>query len=394
MIKIENNPKLGFYTVGQKKFFSKPEALVEATKTNQFPEWNFSNEIFGAQTWSIEPNVSIQELYRMRAQQLRDRYDYIRLEFSGGSDSTTVLYSFVNNNIHIDEVVFRYPKTGEKNVNDDPFNYKCENTLSEAKYAAFPILNWLTTASPRTKITLHDYSKDMLNSSYDESWVYRSKDYFQPGHSFKHSKIGHHDHKLQADSGRSICILYGVDKPKICIKDSKWYVYFIDIIANHSVTDAGEYSNLTTEYFYWSPDLPEMLVKQAHVLRRWFDLPENRMLQYVCRWPNYSYTHRNAYESILKPLIYPDYDPATFQTNKATNSFYNEMDFWFYHNFKETQQFKIWRAGLSHLIDSIDPKYFNYEMKQPVGFVGFLSQFYYIGDASYTDTSINSHFKF
>jgi hypothetical protein len=70
------------------------------------------------------------------------------------------------------------------------------------------------------------------------------------------------------------------------------------------------------------------------------------------------------------------------------------MDFWFYQNFKETQQFKIWRAGLSHLIDSIDPKYFNYEMKQPVGFVGFLSQFYYIGDASYTDTNINSHFKF
>lgn len=394
MINIEQNEKLGFYTVGSQRFYSKPMALVEATKTNQFPQWNFNNETFGAQRWTDEPNIDIRELYRIRAKQLREKYDYIRLEFSGGSDSTTVLYSFVNNGIHIDEVVFRYPKTGDKDVNDDPFNYKCENTLSEAKYAAFPVLNWLTTAAPKTKITVHDYSEDMLNKSYDESWVLNSKDYFQPGHVFKHSKIGYSEHQHQADSGRSICILYGVDKPKICIKDKKWYVYFLDVIANHSVTDAGNYSNLVTEYFFWSPELPELLIKQAHVLRRWFDLPQNQMLQYVCRWPNYSYTHRNAYEAILKPLIYPDYDPTTFQTSKATNSFYNEMDFWFYKNFNHTQQFKIWQAGLKHLVNIIDPKYFNYEMNQPVGFVGFISPFYYIGDASYVDSGANTHFKF
>jgi hypothetical protein len=368
--------------------------LVEATKTNQFPEWNFNNEVFAGQDWTSESAIDIRQLYRLRAKQLREKYDYIRLEFSGGSDSTTVLYSFVNNGIHIDEVVFRYPKTGEKDVNDDPFNYKAENTLSEARYAAYPVLDWLKTAAPATKITIHDYSEDMLNTTYDESWVYRSKDYFQPGHTFKHSKIGYAEHRVQADSGKSICVLYGIDKPKICIKDKKWYAYFIDIIANHSVTDAGEYSNLVTEYFYWSPELPELLIKQAQILRRWFELPANQMLQYVCRWPNYSYTHRNAYESILKPLIYPDYDPTTFQTSKATTSFYNEMDFWFYKNFKETQQFKIWRAGLDHLINSIDPKYFNYEMNQPVGFVGFLSPFYYLGEASFVDTGKNIHNKF
>ena len=103
MIKIEQNPKLGYYTVGQEKFYSKPMALTKATETNQFPEWNFSNETFGAQNWLIEPNINILDLYRIRAQQLRDKYDYIRLEFSGGGDSTTALYSFINNGIHLDE---------------------------------------------------------------------------------------------------------------------------------------------------------------------------------------------------------------------------------------------------------------------------------------------------
>jgi len=394
MIQLEQNTKLGFYTVGQHRFYSKPLALIEATKTNQFPNWNFNDAIFGAADWLTESQCDLRELYRLRAQQLREKYDYIRLEFSGGGDSTTALYSFINNGIHIDEVVFRYPKTGEKNVNDDPFNCKPENTLSEAKYAAFPTLSWLETQSPKTKITIHDYSVDMLTSEYDESWVLRTKDYFQPGHAFKHASTGHIDHKRLADQGKSICILYGVDKPKLCIKDKKWYAYFIDIMANHSMGDFGDYTNMTNEYFFWTPDLPELFVKQCHLVKNWFMLPQNKHMQFVCRWPNYSYTHRTTYEHLIKPLIYPDYNQETFQTSKPTNSFYNEMDYWFYANFKETIQYSRWTAGLQHLVSTIDPKYFNYEMKQAVGFVGFLSPFYYIGEADFESSNINNFFKF
>ena len=394
MIKLETNPKLGYYTVGPKKFFSKPLALIEATETNQFPKWHFNSEVFGFFNTTTPTEIGLRELYRMRAQQLRDKYDYIRLEFSGGSDSTTALYSFVNNKIHIDEVVIKYPKTGDKNVEDDPFNSKPENTLSEFKYAALPVLNWLSTHAPRTKITVYDYSVDMLNGKYDESWVLNTKDYFQPGHAFKHNPIASKEHKELADTGKSICVLYGIDKPKVCIKNSKWYLYFIDVIANHSVGTVDQYTNITNEYFYWSPDLPELIVKQAHVIMNWFNLPQNHHLQYLCRWPNFSYTQRTAYEHIIKPLIYPDYDPTTFQTSKPTNSFYNEMDHWFYTNLKGTEQYKLWKAGLQHLIDKIDKKYFLYEMGEPVGFMGFLSPFCYLGEANFVDSGINVHFHF
>jgi len=394
MITLEQNPKLGFYTVGKEKFYSKPLALLKATETGHFPEWNFNNEVWGKLNWLVEPQLDIRTLYKMRAQQLREKYDYIRLEFSGGGDSTTVLYSFVNNGIHIDEVVFRYPKAGEKNVSDDPFNTKPENTLSEAKYAAHPVLNWLTTASPLTKITVHDYTENMLNARYDESWVLKTKDYFQPGHAFKHDPTGHIDHKRLADTGQSICILYGVDKPKLCIKDKKWYAYFIDIMANHSVGNFGDYTNFTNEYFFWSADLPELFLKQCHMVKDWFAIPQNKHMQYVCRWPNYSYTHRTTYEHLIKPLIYPDYNPETFQTSKPTNSFYNEMDYWFYTNFKDTAPYNVWKAGLEYLTTNIDLKFFNKEMGKPVGFVGFLSPFYYLGEADFQSTGINDFFQF
>lgn len=391
---LEQNPKLGFYTVGTEKFFSKPQALIAATETNQFPEWNFNNETFGLLNWEVEPALDIRTLYRMRAQQLRDKYDWIRVEASGGGDSTTAILSFLNNGIRLDEVVFRYPKTGEKDVHNDPFNTKCENTLSEWEFAAKPLLNWIATNHPGVKITVHDYSENMLNVNTDETWVLKSKDYFQPGHAFKHDNIGLVDHRRDAESGKKICVLYGIDKPKMCIRDSKWYVYFMDLQANHSNSVVYEYDNITNEYFYWSPDLPEIVHKQAHIIMKWFNLPQNQFLQYLARWPNHSIAHRTAYEAMVKPLIYPDYDPATFQVAKPTNSFYNEMDFWFYKNFQGTRAYEVWQAGLNLLVDTIDLKYFNTELGRPVGFVGFLSPFYYLGPAQYVNSGVNSFSKF
>jgi hypothetical protein len=391
---LERNDKLGFYQIGEQKFHNKVMALIEGTKTNQFPEWNFNKTLFDQYNWMVEPDVTIRELYRIRAQQLRDKYDYIRLEVSGGADSSTVAYSFINNKIHLDEVVFRYPKTGEKNVSDDPFNTKPENTLSEFKYAAKSLLDWIAVHSPRTKITMHDYSIDMLNSKHDESWVYTTKDYFQPGHPFKFTVDALDDHKRTLDRGQQICILYGIDKPKICIKAKKWYLYFMDIQANSANPVIGNYTNITNEYFYWTPDLPELICKQAHVIKNWFNLSTNQYLQHLVRWPNYSFAQRTTFEHIIKSLIYPDYDPTTFQTSKPTTSFYNEMDYWFYTNFQETHAYRVWQAGLQYLIAHIDTKYFNNELGRPVGLIGFISPFYYLGEATFGDTNINNHFKF
>ena len=202
MLNIEKNDKLGFYQLGSEKFHNKVLALIAGTQRDQFPEWNFNRTTFDSVNWLTEPETNLRELYRIRAQQIRDKYDYIRLEFSGGGDSVTAAYSFINNGIHLDEVVFRYPKTGEKNVADDPFNTKPENTLSEARYAALPILNWISVHSPRTLITIHDYSADMLKSRHDESWIFKTRDYFQPGHPFKHTVDAVDDHKRTLDQGQ------------------------------------------------------------------------------------------------------------------------------------------------------------------------------------------------
>ena len=380
MVKLENNPKLGFYTVGDQIFYSKLEALMSATKTNQFPHWNFNNDTFGALDWQVEPEVNIKEMYRLRAQQLRDRYDYIRLEFSGGADSSTILFSFLLNKIPLDEVVFRYPKSGDHNMDPDPHNSKAENFLSEYEYATKPALKWIADVSPGTKITIHDFSEDMIKAELDETWIFRAKDFLQPSHAFKHDNISHIDHRRLSETGKSICILYGIDKPKVCIKDGKWYTYFIDFQANHANSVVYEYTNLTNEYFYWTPDFPEIVHKQVHIVKNWFSAKQNQFLQHLVRWPNHAVAQRTAFEHIIRPMIYPDWDPTTFQVSKPSNNFYPEMDHWFYTNFKDSTAYMNWKAGLKLLENTIDDKYFNKEFNRPVGFIGFLSPFYCLGE--------------
>jgi len=389
----EQNPKLGYYQVGDQRFYVKPEAYIYATQTNQIPIWNFNNVEFAKFDWTNEPELDIRELYRIRAQQLRDRYDYIRLDCSGGSDSATVAFSFLLNNIHLDEIVFRYPKAGEKGVTDDPYNFSPTNTLSEWRYAAKPLLDWVKTNYPNTIVTIHDYSENMFKEDYmkDESWIFTTKDWFQPGHGIKHTQFGTAEHRQLVDSGKSVCSLHGIDKPKLFTIGNDWYVYFLDVQANHPSPIVNGYTNITNELFYWTPDMPEIVCKQSHMIKRWLDMPQNQHLKDKFTHP-YKVTvgNRTMVELLIKSIIYPDYDQHTWQTSKPTNSFYNEMDHWFYTNYADTSTYSVWQNGLKFLVDKIDPKYIRYRSEEPVGLSGNYSLFYYMGTSDTLSSTKNT----
>ena len=106
MISLEKNSKLGAYHVSTYSLpiYNKLQALELAQKTGGNIRWNFNDSAYGQINWQQEPAVNIDILYLMRARQLRDQYDHLVLNFSGGSDSTNILYAFLKNNIHIDEI--------------------------------------------------------------------------------------------------------------------------------------------------------------------------------------------------------------------------------------------------------------------------------------------------
>ena len=382
-INFETNKKLGYYLVNDQIYYNKYHALIEASKTNQQVRWFFNEDTFVKFPWHIEPEESLNELYRQRAQQIRDQYDYIRVEASGGADSTTVIFSFLLNNIHLDEVVFRYPKSGEKDVVGNANDISCENTLSEWEFAARSLLDWIATNYPATKITVHDYSDIIINNTEaDESWIFKTRHYLQPGHAYKHQITGHIDHKRLAEHGSSICVIYGIDKPKITIKDNKFFLYFIDGQANHCNSVIGEFTNVSNEFFYWSPDACKLLAKQAHLVKNWFENPVHYNMQYLLHWPNSNFAGRNIYEQVVKALVYPDYDLSTFQTIKPTNNIYNEMDYWFHHNFKGTKSYQVWESGIQYLVNNLAEEYIGYVHGNAANIIMFETPLYYFGESN------------
>jgi asparagine synthetase B (glutamine-hydrolysing) len=103
-VPAERQDKFGFYQVGDFRTYSKFEAIEQHTKTNKKLQWNFNDTIYRSYKWDQEPKESLSELYRQRAQQIREQYDYVVLWFSGGADSTNILNAFIDNNIKLDEV--------------------------------------------------------------------------------------------------------------------------------------------------------------------------------------------------------------------------------------------------------------------------------------------------
>ena len=143
-VNFEPNKKLGYYVVNNEIYYNKNQAMLAGSKqpgnvgglNNDPVRWMFNEDAFIKFPWHEEPTVPLNELYRIRAQQLRDRYDYIRLELSGGADSTTVAYAFLLNGIPLDEVVFRYPEKGSKDATNNPWDTQSRNHLSEWEFAA------------------------------------------------------------------------------------------------------------------------------------------------------------------------------------------------------------------------------------------------------------------
>jgi hypothetical protein len=104
----------GFYEINDIIVTNKIEALYLGSNLKKIPTWNFYNDSFKKFDWTKKPVRSIEQLYRARAQELRDKYDYISLSFSGGADSWNMLNVFLSNNIHIDEIYTRFALSGTR----------------------------------------------------------------------------------------------------------------------------------------------------------------------------------------------------------------------------------------------------------------------------------------
>lgn len=358
------NKDLGYYLCGGIEFSSKVDACIYAKVVGKPIEWIFHNDIFKNYSWDIEPEETLDQLYDKRARELREQYDYLILSYSGGSDTNNILESFIRQGLHIDEIVTNHISDATKSTTVlDPSVTNSWNFGAEHQLQAVPRLKYISEKLPKTKITVLDVSQVVLNSMNvfdDVDWVLHRNDHLSIGQLFRYNYFHFDSIKKQFDKNLKICIIVGLDKPKLVIRqDTTFWIYFPDSVVNITTINDfnSDYTNLKTELFYWSKDTLPMLAKQAHTVKRWLD-QNPKQQQY---WKSSTFaTVRTHQEKLLRPLLYSTWDNNWFQVDKSTSWFNTEFDTWFKNNQDMKREFQMWKRGIDYLEEQL-PEYIVYD---------------------------------
>ena len=362
---------LGTYTVNGKIFSDKIEAILEANKTLADINWSFHDEKLRKIKWYVEPELPLQTYYKLRAEQIRNEYDYVVIMFSGGADSRNIIQTFIKNNIKIDEVITSIPETGLNNYKINSQNINSENAASEWELSVYPVLKELSNFYPNIKITINDLFKNMLNYKSDE-WLYQSSDWIHPSTVARYKLENLKHLKDLAEQGKKIGVIYGTDKPFLVYENNGWLTSVISDLAVNVARSPfdNDYPNVDIVLFYYAVDMPELMIKQSHVLARWINLPENNYIKYLIydnRIGNetfkntvYDKIQNSHYQREIIPCIYPDIDmKEIFQAHKSYQNFMAHHDNWFYELHKDTKIYQMINSDFQSFYKNIDSKYLN-----------------------------------
>lgn len=408
--------ELGWYAVNNIRFTNKILAILEAQKTKADIEWHFHDNVFKKASWKIEPNESLAELYKKRALQIREKYDYVILMCSGGADSTNMLYSFLHNGIKVDEVIAEIPMSGLSNWQWNTTDTSAVNTASEYKFAQLPLMHEIATKYPDIKTTILDPFEKMFNPKGDD-WLLDCQDIINPytGHRGRMDDL--HYIKNMAESGKRIAVVMGTDKPILAEVDTPDGKRVISIFSDMPInlpkqaTREG-HDNVDRVLFYWTHEMPELVVKMSHVAARavyskenshlyraMLDMKKNNtvpenveyskdiMLDKIINSYDRNYNPSNekkynafsVYERGIVPYIYPTtYNPNLWQADKMNTgqTFLSDNQDWFRILHSGTKAMQIIESDFKHLYNLIDPKYMN---NKKTGFMRFLKA-YIIGE--------------
>ena len=367
----------GYYQVGSSIFYSKTKALIEATRTGIHPHWHFADSIFTKLPWQSQTTWDLREIYKNRAKYLREKYDYLVLSYSGGSDSYTALNSFLSNGMKVDEILVRWPISATENKYKVSYDTRAYNMLSEWDLVLKPDIEYLTKNYPDIKITVYDWSSDINAEMTEEDW-YGVNDFLNPG-VFKKFRVISESEQRMIDAGKKTAVIFGVDKPQIAYKDGALHFYFLDKLSNCTFVPGDK--NRTPERFFWSPECPEIVLAQTQIIYNYF-LQHTELLDLV-DWNKRTTIDKTPYDKIIRSIIYPDWNLNKFQTVKPYNMVRCSNDAWMFQYLQDNQYFQSWESGVDSFKNVIDTKYYHYSPDgQFNGWVGFISPFYNLGPIS------------
>jgi len=322
---LDNANKFGYYTVGNKKTYSKYEAFEWGT-----PTWHFNDEVFSSYDWKKEPDISLSNLYKNRVRQIREKYDYCVLWYSGGSDSHNILQAWLDSGCKLDEVAttWNYETTGEYyNHYNAEITHVVLQDIKKLKDKGFDFNFRLLNIPEYGLKTFAKFNNDLeyhFNYNLQLSSI---------GKQFIRDEVK--DYKNLIEQGKKVCFIWGKEKPYIFYEDGRYYFSFIDSIDDclGPYTQSKFNSGWYDELFYWTPDMPELAIKAAHVIFNFLKISDDVSCFRSEPYDNYScYSNKlnmHLKINVLKKLLYPKWSDKIYCNGKSPTRILGLRDDWF-----------------------------------------------------------------
>jgi len=332
MDNIINFPQ-GYWEVYNQKFINKHQAL-QVSKNIADVKYYYFNHVWESFNIDNLGKSRLNDLYKIRAEQLRDEYYYLILNFSGGADSYNVLRTFLDNNIKLDEVCVKWPMdiftSNSKIYNPNTYDTTAYNYLSEWDYAICPVLDYLKQYYPEIKIELVNWTEDfeLKNAEFYFNTVNHWHDVEIPSLSV----FSPNEEKL-INKGKTVASIYGIDKPVTYFENNHAYMVFCD--STLCVGTPNPINIYGTEYFYYSPKFPILTFEMAYIAAKWLAEDNNRFRNYAY-FPEQKINGRSpvrysGQQSLLRNVLYTTWSNR-FQVSKPEHTFRFDKQNWIISN--------------------------------------------------------------
>lgn len=277
------NNKYGCWIVNGVPFETKLEALFYANQVNSpNVQFYFHDHIWANFDQRLLGKVSLPDLYKERAQQIRDKYDYLVLHYSGGSDSHNILHTFLTNNIKLDEIYVRWakPLVDGKFYTPNSHDKSAKNGASEWDFTIKPTLEKVRASNPEIKINVVDftdniskeYSVETLENRIVELGMYRGA-----LGSFVQRLDQGYEERATTVKLQSVGHIFGVEKPLVSFNGTDINVCFQDSMMETALMP-NRMQEAAVELFYWSHELPLLPMEQAYQVGLFFKNRQKRLL--------------------------------------------------------------------------------------------------------------------
>jgi hypothetical protein len=243
---------------------------------------------------------------------------------------------------------------------------------------AIPLIKSITK-NQNVKINVFDITRHILTESHNRDWFYTAGTRFDPTCMVrgKFHKI-FREHNDMVYKGKKVGFVYGIDKPRLLRDDTNIYFSFLDLIMTTGTLPTndiiGEYWE-NDEYFYWSPNLPQLVVKQAHLIYNY--LKRINQLNTLTHLGTKASFHVSDYYQMIHPIIYPSWNTQTWQIKKPTSSVRDEVGKWFF-DLAPAETQKKWTEGIQEMERQVGQRWFNNQTVHD-GLIGSYSKFYAVG---------------